>query len=826
MHKLISKFAYLVSGLICLFGAQNIYAAAPASAEDLLHPEQAFLIAADGSHPNKIMVKWRIAEGYYLYKSKIRFNTDSADITLTTPSFPEAETKNDPFFGEIEIYRDEVVIEIPILKDNNTPDIITLFAKSQGCADIGVCFPPQTQQILVGMSNSADNPMPIDPEQIEDVAISGTGETSTDQEPSEAAESLDFPADEQKPAAADPLAALIQPGNDFGFGAEEDDILTPEQAYILTPSINDKDELVLHWQIADGTYLYFDKFNLSLDDNSGLGLGDFQQPKPEIKSDSVRPDGSIGDVAIYHNELTFTVPLLNNADKAGSTNLTVKYQGCAERGICYPPVAKTIGLSFPAKGQGPVQLADEAATTGNPAASSAVNSSISPATPTTTSNSGGSEEDRISDLIKNSSSAAVIGIFFLIGLGLAFTPCVFPMIPILSGIITGQGKDITTGKAAYLSIVYVLAMALTYTTAGVFAAMSGENLQILLQIPWVIALFAGIFVLLAFSMFGFYELQLPSSLQSKITELSNKQAGGNTAGVAIMGLLSALIVGPCVAPPLAGALLYIGQTNDPVLGGLALFAMSMGMGTPLILIGASAGKLLPHAGAWMDTVKAVFGVSMLALAIYFLERILPETIILLLWGTLFITSAIYMGAINQLPVEASGWQKLWKGLGFVLMIYGVLMMIGAAANSKDVRQPLRDLSLGSGFAGSAGEQIRHFKRITTMAELDTELAQAKAAGKPAVLDFYADWCVYCKTLEKEIFPHPDSQAALANAVLIQADVTDAGSENAKALMKRFGVIAPPVIVFWDSRGNELKNQKIVGNVTLEDFVARAGEVLQ
>lgn len=825
MHKLISKFATLAAGLIWLLAMQSVYAAAPVSAEDLLHPEQAFLIAADGSHPNKIMVKWRIAEGYYLYKSKIRFNTDSADITLTTPTFPQAETKNDPFFGEIEIYRDEVVIEIPILKDNNTPDIITLFAKSQGCADIGVCFPPQTQQILVGMSNSADNPMPIDPEKIEDVAISGTGESAADEpaaEP-ETSESLDFPADEKEPLTADPLAALTQPANDFGFGAEEDDILTPEQAYILSSTVNDSGELELHWQIAEGTYLYYDKFKLSLDDGSELSLGDFEQPKPEVKSDSVRPDGTIGDVEIYHNEVTFTVPLINNADKAGNVNLTVKYQGCAERGICYPPVAQTIGLTYPAKGQGAVTLTDAALTS---ASSDAPVTSKAASTPPVSSDGGGSEEDRISNLIKNSSSAAVIGIFFLIGLGLAFTPCVFPMIPILSGIITGQGKDITTGKAAYLSIIYVLAMALTYTTAGVFAAMSGENLQILLQIPWVIALFAGIFVLLALSMFGFYELQLPSSLQSKITELSNKQSGGNTAGVAIMGLLSALIVGPCVAPPLAGALLYIGQTNDPVLGGLALFAMSMGMGTPLILIGASAGKLLPHAGAWMDTVKAVFGVSMLALAIYFLERILPETIILLLWGTLFITSAIYMGAINQLPVEASGWQKLWKGLGFVLLIYGALMMIGAAANSKDVRQPLRDLSLGGGFASSTGESVRHFKRITSMAELDAELAQAKASGKPAVLDFYADWCVYCKTLEKEIFPHPDSQAALADAVLIQADVTDAGSDNAKALMKRFGVIAPPVIVFWDRQGNELKDRKIVGNVTLEDFVARAGEVLK
>jgi len=399
------------------------------------------------------------------------------------------------------------------------------------------------------------------------------------------------------------------------------------------------------------------------------------------------------------------------------------------------------------------------------------------------------------------------------------------MIPILSGIISGQ-DNITTGKATYLSIVYVLAMAVTYTVAGVFAAMSGENLQILLQIPWVIAIFSGIFILLALSMFGFYELQLPSSLQSKLTELSNKQSGGNTAGVAIMGLLSALIVGPCVAPPLAGALLYISQTNDPVIGGLALFAMSMGMGVPLILIGASAGKLLPRAGAWMDTVKAVFGVSMLGLAIYFLERILPETIILLLWGSLLVASSIYMGALSHLHIEATGWQKLWKGLGVILLIYGATMLIGAAAGGKDVRQPLKGLAIGGGSAQHAQSDVRHFKRLTTMAELDQALAEAKAAGKPAVLDFYADWCVYCKTLENEIFPAPESQAALADAVLLQADVTDAGSDEAKAIMKRFGVIAPPVIVFWDRDGNELKEHKIVGDVSLEDFVTKTRNAIQ
>lgn len=798
MHK-IRKIFQFAFGLL-LFAAFTPGHAI--SVDDLLTPQQAFQISADGSSRNEIRVKWRIADGYYLYQSKIKFSTDSPNITLTEPDFPEAEIREDEFFGKISTYRNEVLIDIPILTDSNTPDIITLYAKSQGCADIGVCFPPQTQTVLVALSSTADQPAAIDPNDVVDPTVSGSG-------PAESIATIDDVVDE------DPLAALTAFNDEIGF-AEEDDILPPEKAYLLFHRIEEGDKLVLSWQIAEGTYLYNDKIKLTLEGDEGLTIGSYDLPKPKLKKDGVRADGTIGEVKIYKDSLSLTAPLINNAAMAGNTTLTVKYQGCAERGICYPPVKKTFSISFPKAGEGPVFFTDVPVADSGAAKPSSISSA----------NEAATEEDKIANLIKSSGTFAIIGIFFLIGLGLAFTPCVFPMIPILSGIITGQGESITTAKATYLSTVYVLAMAITYTVAGVFAAMSGENLQILLQIPWVIAVFAGIFVLLALSMFGFYELQLPSSLQSKLTEMSNRQSGGTTIGVAIMGLLSALIVGPCVAPPLAGALLYISQTNDPVIGGLALFAMSMGMGLPLILIGASAGKLLPRAGAWMDTVKAVFGVSLLGLAIYFLERILPETIILILWGTLLISSAIYMGALQQLPIEASGWKKLWKGLGVVLMIYGTLMLIGAAANSTDVRQPLRGLAFSGSSSGHAEDNIRHFKRITTMAELDQQLANAKANGKPALLDFYADWCVYCKTLEKEIFPAPQSQAAFADAVLIQADVTDANSDEARALMKRFNVIAPPVIVFWDRQGNELKQHKIVGDVSLEDFVATAKRAIQ
>jgi thiol:disulfide interchange protein DsbD len=803
MHKITR---HLIS-LFLLFTWLAASHAHAASEEDILTPEQAFQISADGLEADKIRVKWRVADGYYLYRNKIKFTSDASEITLMSPDFPQSKTINDEFFGEIDIYRGDITINIPVIKDEKAPQIITLEAKSQGCADIGICYPPQTQTLLVAMSTGADQPAPVDPSSIEDIAVLGSNAA---------------PDSGDTNSAEDPLNALDSFADSFGLDDDEDGILTPEQAYQLSYDINKNGELKLDWIIAEGTYLYSDKIKLTLTGDDGLALGEYQLPKPKVKKDGVRPDGSLGDIKIYQGKLAFDVPLNISADKAGNSLLTISYQGCAERGICYPPVKKEIPLSFPAAGKGNTVFGStDAVITAAKNSTEATAASQAPIA-----SAPASEEDKIANMIKNNSTLAVVGIFFLIGLGLAFTPCVFPMIPILSGIISGQGENITTAKATYLSVVYVLAMALTYTAAGVFAAMSGENLQILLQIPWVIATFAGIFVLLALSMFGFYELQLPSSLQSKITEISNKQSGGNTIGVAIMGLLSALIVGPCVAPPLAGALLYIGQTNDPILGGLALFAMSMGMGVPLILIGASAGKLLPRAGGWMDAVKAVFGVSMLGLAIYFLERILPEPIILLLWGSLLVISAVYMGALQQLPVEASGWKKLWKGLGIILLVYGALMLIGVAADSKDVRQPLRGLSMGGVASDHSNSNIRHFKRLTTMAELDKELAQAKAAGKSVVLDFYADWCVYCKTLEKEIFPAPNAQAALADAILLQADVTDAGSDEAKAIMKRFGVIAPPVIVFWDKNGNELKQHKIVGDVTLEDFVNKTRTALK
>jgi len=388
------------------------------------------------------------------------------------------------------------------------------------------------------------------------------------------------------------------------------------------------------------------------------------------------------------------------------------------------------------------------------------------------------------------------------------------MIPILSGIIVGQGEDITTRKAFYLSLVYVLAMAMTYTVVGILVGLSGENIQAWFQNPWIIGSFAAIFVALSFSMFGFYELQMPASIQSKLTNISNSQQGGNIVGVAIMGFLSALIVGPCVTAPLVGALIYIAETGDAVLGGMALFSLSMGMGAPLLLIGASAGKFLPRAGAWMDAVKAVFGVLLLGLAIWLLERVAPAAATMALWAALIIVSAIYMGAMETLAAGSSGWKKLWKGLGVLLLIYGIIILLGLASGNRNVYQPLKGLA---GMSGST-TQIEHlsFKQIKGVDGLNTELEKAKAAGKKVMLDFYADWCVSCKEMEVFTFSDPAVQKALEGVVLLQADVTP-NDEKDTELYKHFGIIGPPSIMFFGTDGSEHRNYRVVGFMPAEKF---------
>lgn len=757
------------------------------SAEDYLLPDQAFQLSARQDGPDAVLVKWKIADGYYLYRSKFKFSSGDPAIRLGEPEFPQTLIKEDDFFGRTEVYRQLAEIRIPLQRDDNEAGSLELTTVSQGCADAGLCYPPQTRKIKVQL------------------------------EANQAA-----PPEESTVAALSALSAL---GQTLGI-SQEPDIPLPEEAYKFTASLVSGERIGLHWSIAEGTYLYRDKVEIKLLGDNGVKLGEFQLPAGKLKKNTVRPDGTIGDLEVYQTSIDLEIPLLRSKPEATEIELQVGYQGCAEVGVCYPPIRKTTRLALPAIQAVALAAADTVEVTAAPGSGNGSTGQIrsdqfeakSTGTPV-------SEQDRIAATLAQGNTWLIVLTFFGFGLLLALTPCVFPMIPILSGIIAGQGPNITTRRAFTLSLIYVLSMSLTYTLAGVLAGLFGQNLQAAFQNPWILSFFALVFVLLALSMFGFYDLQLPSSWQSKLSETSNRQRGGSYTGVAIMGLLSALIVGPCVAPPLAGALIYIGQSGDAMLGGIGLFAMAIGMGTPLLLIGTSAGKLLPRAGSWMDTVKAVFGVGMLAVAIVLLERILPPAVAMTLWGALLIVSAVYMGALQQLPIEASGWDRLWRGLGVVLLAYGVLMLVGVAAGGKDTVQPLRGVSFGgSGLRAEATEL--HFKRIKTVADLQREVAAASRAGKPVMLDFYADWCVTCKEMERYTFSDPTVIRALDKFVLLQADVTADDRDDRALLQEYFGMPGPPSIMFFDQTGEERRPFRIVGFMQASEFVAHVQRFLQ
>ncbi len=739
-----------------LFSVLFMLLALPAHAEegDLLEPEQAFKFSARALDASTVEVRYQIANGYYLYREKFKFALEPASVTPGTPQFPPGKVKQDEFFGKVETYRNTIIIKLPLTGTDGTAQTVTLKSVSQGCADAGVCYPPLTQSAQISM-----------------------------------------PAAKPEPAASGGLAALAKLA---GLGAaRQDEFLEPDQAFKLAVTASDAQTLVASFTLAESYYLYRDRIKFTLKNPAGASIAKVELPQGETKSDP-----NFGETEVYHHPFQATIQLQGAAQKI---TLQASYQGCSEKGVCYPPIVKTFDLPLP------LQKTTESATAAPPQL---------PAIATPAADAGGSESSRITALLKGGNFWLVVASFFGFGLLLALTPCVFPMIPILSGIIVGQGHHLTKPRAFALSLAYVMGMAITYAAAGVAAGLSGTLLTNALQNPVVLGVFALTFVALAFSMFGFYELQMPSFIQSRFNDASNKMKGGNATGVFAMGALSAVIVGPCVAAPLAGALAYIGLTRDVWLGGWALFAMALGMGVPLLAVGLSAGALLPRAGGWMEAVKSFFGVLLLGVAIWLISPVIPAVAHMLLWAALLIVSAIYLHALDPLPLPVKGWSKFWKGVGVVALIAGVALLVGALSGGRDILQPLAGLR-GTGSAQAAESGHARFEKIKSVAELEQRLQQA--GGKFVMLDFLADWCVSCKELERFTFSDARVQARLKDVILLQADVT-ANSDDDKALLKKFGLFGPPGIIFFDPSGKE--KGRIIGYEDPVKFLASTEGMLK
>jgi len=596
----------------------------------------------------------------------------------------------------------------------------------------------------------------------------------------------------------------------------DDDFLPPEQAFKFSAQMADAHTIVVNYAIADGYYMYRERFHFAA---SGAKLGEAVIPPGKIKYD----DTFQKNVETYHNGVEIRIPV----EAAGPFTLTATGQGCADKGLCYPPQDASVQLtpgaggSAPqmsvAPGQGggfnfPGQPAPQVDTPPAPASASAsapapaparAPAPIAPVTPATPSELSG-----IASLLQGGRLLAIVPAFILLGLGLAFTPCVLPMVPILSSIIVGEGKQVHRTRGFVLSLAYSFGMAIVYTALGVAAGLLGEGLAAALQNPWVLGGFALLIVVMALSMFDVYQLQVPAALQTRLSSASGRQSSGKLAGVFVMGAISALIVGPCVAAPLAGALVYISQTRDVVIGGAALFAMAVGMSIPLLLVGVSAGSLLPRAGLWMESVKRFFGVLMLAMALWMAAPVLPGIVQMVLWAALLLGYGFYL---------LRGLRGHWAGLalGAASVVLGATQLVGVASGARDPLAPL------ARFTGGAPAQPLAFTRIKTVDQLDAALAAT--GGRTAMLDFYADWCVSCKEMEKLTFVDPAVKARLANTVLLQVDVT-ANDADDRAMLKRFGLFGPPGIILFDKQGKEIPDSRVIGYQDANKFLGSLGKL--
>lgn len=593
----------------------------------------------------------------------------------------------------------------------------------------------------------------------------------------------------------------------IAFGATHEP-LKMDEGFKFSAKVKDSQTIIAEWQMAPGYYIYSKKITIS-SNTPHVKLGDPLFPKGEMKTEP-----EIGTFEVYKDTVRISVPV-TTPPKDNKVQLTVHYQGCSEEGFCYPGADKTTT----------VDLNNVDTTLGEltePVAKSLEANTIIPdikeAAPPI------SEQEQASALLSSGHFFTIVLSFLGFGLLLAFTPCVLPMIPILSGIIVGQNREkLTTSKAFSLSLVYVLSMSCTYALAGILIGFVGGSVQAAFQKPWLLVTFSFFFVALALSFFGFYELKLPAKLQSSLSGISGKQRRGSYLGVAIMGCIATLVVSPCVTPALVGALGYIGKTGNAVLGGSALFALGFGMGLPLLLIGTAGGKLLPKAGMWMDRVKSVFGMILLGMAIWILDRVLPGQVTMFLWACLLIFCASYLGLF--FTSSQSGGSRFNQGLGAVCFVYGVLLLIGSSMGHTNPFQPLYSVAQSATETSVVSESIADFKRVADVGELSKEINTAMSKNKIVMLDFYANWCTSCKLMEHRTFHNPDVAKVLGNFVTLKADVTE-NDKVAKHLQSKYQVVAPPTLLFFDAKGNELEKFRIVGEMGPKEFLEHLQSVIK
>ena len=752
MSKATSVLALLLSLLTA--------AASAAPEDELLEPDKAFQLSTRVVDARTVEASWRIADGYYLYKDKFKFEALDKNIRVQSPIIPPGKKKDDPFFGTTETYFKTVTIRVP-LERNDAAQTARLRITAQGCNEpIGVCYPPITKEVSMALpAMTAQAPV-------------GDGATR------------------REVRSLKDLAQIISPSD----GQQE--VVDPEQAFKVSVTGAER-VLTARFDIADCCYLYRDKMRFEVT-GQGVTLGKHTLPAGKKKTDEF-----FGTTEVYYRGLDVKLPVQTSGPPSAFT-LKVSYQGCSEKGvtICYPPTTKSFQIAAAATGL-----------TATPAATAQASAEV-PASAETPSD--------------HKPFVLAILAAFGAGLLLTFTPCVLPMIPILSSIIVGTGeKKITKWQGGLMSYAYVFGTAVTYTAAGIVAGKTGDQLQAQFQNPWAIGSFSVILVLLALSMFGLYTLQMPSFIQSLLQQHSEKLRSrrGTYIGLFLMGLISALIVGACVSPVLIGALGAAIAAKDPVLGGGIMFALAHGQGAILIAMGVGAGWLLPRAGGWMDHVKHAFGVLLIAVAIYLLGY-LPNVPVLYLWAALLIATSIYLGVTVGAKKLATSWRYTWKGLETLLLVWGILALLGAFNGNRDIFDPLPTLGVASttvdadtNTSRDTGNTSSLFQPVRSLAELDGRLAEAKAAGKPVLLDYYATWCTDCVRMEKSTFLDPRVRDIVSSRfIALQADVTDPNDAQSKAIKQRFGVYGPPAMLFFGADGSERRELRTYGYKKADDFV--------